>query len=143
MNGNRKGVTLVEVLVASLILVISISGVLYLFAENQKMIIRDDKIIIAYKLLNNNLERLNNFQDKNAFITYVNENSMSIDSVATVDEKLEQYITKMALLLGHVSTNANWGTGLDYPHLKTVKVTVSWGKPQQSVSKVLISKPSY
>ena len=141
MEKNQKGMTLVEVLVASVILVISISGILYLFVENEKIIVKNNERLIAYKILNSSLENLNKFQDEQSFIDYINNNSFKINKIETGNNQVVKYTRTIILMPNHISTNKNQGTDDKSPHLKAAKITVNW--KTNTISKILIAKPYY
>ena len=140
----KKGVTLVEVLVASIILVISIGGLLYLFSENQKMLIANDKRLVAYKILNTNLEELNRLDDQNTFINYINDNLVKVNTIEIVNGNKEKFTTTLSNYENkNIPTNTVWGITNSHPHLKAVKVMISWGVPVNTISKILIQKPTF
>ena len=139
----KKGVTLVEVLVASIILAISISGILYLFVENLEMTIENEKRLIAYNILNDKLEILNNIQDQTSFLSYIANNASSENTITTVNNNDIKYTTTLSDYGNKsVYTNKNWGQDDSFPHLKAVEVVVTWEKTK-SIKQTLIAKPKY
>ena len=74
----KKGVTLVELLVSSLLLVIVITGVMMVYTSNSKMLAQNKKRNIAMRYLNNELEGFNHLTARNDILAKIDDGKWEI-----------------------------------------------------------------
>jgi len=126
----RKGVTLVEVLVASLILVIAISTILWGVVFRQQLLTGSNLRLEAGRVLNQHLEELNRIEDTSTITTYLN--NVYTDTIIPAGSNLGKIaykvkFTKSDVALGNI-------TGTPNLKLRQVTATAEWtykGKNEQ------------
>ncbi len=129
----KKGTTLIEILVTSLILVIAVTGLLYTFVFCHRMIVENHHRTNAMLIINEHLEAIQNRESPTAVLSYVS-NYASPKPVLTSSssEMSSDYVMSMRI------------DGILYPDLPhnpaadlmIVNITVTWngGGPNRTLS---------
>jgi len=74
----KKGMTLIEILVASVLLAIAISTSMYLYTQNSKTVIHNDRMFIATKIVKGYFEQISIAQTRNYVLEIINNSQKVI-----------------------------------------------------------------
>jgi len=124
---NRKGLTLIEVLVASLLLVIVISGVMVSLRNYIQLSERNEQRYTAECLVRSRLENLNTLPDRAAILADIAAPKAASAGTSSTVGKVNYQITISKT--NEISITENNST---VPKLLELTAKVSWGKESMS-----------
>lgn len=106
----RKGTTLIEVLVASTILIIAIAPLLWSFVMREELLRRSNLKLEATRLLNQRMEVISRMPDSVAVANYLKQTFIDSITPSGTDMNKIAYTTKFAdslVDLGNITGKAN------------------------------------
>jgi Tfp pilus assembly protein PilV len=130
----KKGITLIEILVTSLILVIGITSLLWSFAESNKLMVRNSHRINSMMIISEHFEGIRRNDDPILLASYMTNNEDSTFQRQIKNGNLYDYTVTF--------------TSKELPSndkLSAVTVTVSWGegKSEYYSNSILSNNPHF
>lgn len=127
----KKAFTLIEVLVASLILTIGITGMLWSFVACQKILMENSNVTNANHIINKHFENLQRCETKEAVNLYLTTNAETTEKRLVLND-VERYYRTTLTEIGSI-----------YPiptnNLSIIEAEVFWDDNTKSIKNLIIS----